>query len=192
MRRWRALLVLVTLWGAWGAAKTMADEENPHWMLRPDGEPDEEKCAICHDEDMNLLSSKEETCLSCHDRTLHSGSAEHLAVAPERVAAVLPPPTPNQEEPLFPLAEDGRMYCGSCHLFHDPRVAEETLASVRELPSHALAQAVRRAILQRCENLFGSPTRAQVSFAPQSTGFLRLPIHKDELCVACHRLEELR
>lgn len=192
MRRGWLVLGLLAVASLWFRMTLLADE-NPHWMMRPDGEPDEEKCAVCHDEDMDLLASKEETCLGCHDRMLHSGSAEHLAAPAEQVAVVVPTPPPGQEEKsLFPLAEDGRMYCGTCHLFHDPRVSGETLVPVRQLPAHAVAQAVRRAVLLRCENAIGAPERAQVSFAPQSTGFLRLPIDNDDLCTACHRREALR
>ncbi len=187
------LLLLFLIPGLWAAEMRAEDEDNPHWMLRADGEPDEEKCALCHNEDMDLLASKEETCLSCHDRTLHSGSAEHLEVSPERVAALLPPRVePEEAQQNLPLAEDGRMYCGTCHLFHDPRIAEEILAPVRPLPSHSVALAIRRATLARCQDLTREGSSAEFSFAPQNTAFLRLPLAEDELCVACHRQVQRR
>ncbi len=193
MKRLCAWLLLLLFCPTAGIrAESATESENPHWMLRPDGEPDEEKCAVCHNEDMDLLASKEETCLSCHDRTLHSGSVEHLDASAEQVAAVLPTPVPDDSQRNFPLAEDGRMYCGTCHLFHDPRVAEETLAPIRPLPSHHLARAVRGSALIRCEESLHGRDTASVSFAARSTGFLRLPIDNDELCVACHRPERLQ
>ncbi|GBD26269.1 hypothetical protein HRbin30_01599 [bacterium HR30] len=171
------------------AVRGFANDENPHWMLRPDGEPDEEKCAICHDEDKNLLSSKEETCLSCHDRTLHSGSVEHLRASASDVQALLPPKEKIGVE--FPLAEDGRMYCGTCHLFHDPRVDEVTLAAPRTLPSEGIAAEIRRATEKQVRSLLALRPESEVewSFAPKSTGFLRLPLADDELCLACHERE---
>lgn len=171
------------------AVRANANHENPHWMLRPDGEPDEEKCAICHDEDKNLLASKEETCLSCHDRTLHSGSAEHLRASAAAVQALLPPKERVGVE--FPLAEDGRMYCGTCHLFHDPRVDEVTLAAPRTLPSEGVALEVRLAVEKQIRALLHARPELQVewSWAPKSTGFLRLPLTDSELCVACHEKE---
>ncbi|MCX8071177.1 MAG: hypothetical protein N3C12_01815 [Candidatus Binatia bacterium] len=171
-------------------ARAASNEDNPHWMLKPDGEADEEKCAICHDEDKNLLSSKEETCLSCHDRTLHSGSAEHLRATAAQVERLLPPKEKVRLE--FPLAEDGRMYCGTCHLFHDPRVDEVTLAAPRTLPSEGLAMEIRQALEEKIHALLATRAEAgdvEWSFAPKSTGFLRLPIGGNELCVACHEKE---
>lgn len=189
-RLWRTLLFVLYLSAV--AAVVAGEDDNPHWMLRPDGEPDQEKCAVCHNEDMDLLASKEDTCLGCHDRTLHSGSAEHLQASAEKVAALVPTPVAEESQSNFPLAEDGRMYCGTCHLFHDPRVAEETLAPVRPLPQHALARAIRSATLARCEQALRAAGQGSVSFAPQSTGFLRLPIEGNELCAACHRWEARR
>lgn len=185
LRAW--LLTMGLLCAA--TALRAAEDENPHWMLRPDGEPDEEKCAICHNEDMDLLSSKEETCLSCHDRTLHSGSVEHLRAAAVQVQRRLP--SKEQSGVEFPLAEDGRMYCGTCHLFHDPRVAEETLAPPRSLPEGGLAARIRQETEGRAATVLRArpEVEAQISFAPKSTGFLRLPIDENQLCIACHRKE---
>ncbi|GIW44491.1 MAG: hypothetical protein KatS3mg077_1773 [Candidatus Binatia bacterium] len=171
------------------ALRVSANDESPHWMLLPNGEPDEEKCAVCHDEDKNLLSSKEETCLSCHDRTLHSGSAEHLRATAAEVEPLLPSQERHGVE--FPLAEDGRMYCGTCHLFHDPRVDEVTLAAPRSLPPAGLAKEIRQAIEKKIQGTVGTQPGAELewSFAPQSTGFLRLPIDDNRLCTACHEKE---
>ncbi len=177
-----AVFLVTTAWG-------LGNEENPHWMLRSDGEPDEEKCAICHDEDKNLLSSKEETCLSCHERTLHSGSEEHLRASAAQVQTLLPPKGKYGVE--FPLAEDGRMYCGTCHLFHDPRVDEVTLAAPRTLPSEGIAWEIRQAVERQVRAILALRPESEVqwSFAQESTGFLRLPLTESELCVACHERE---
>jgi hypothetical protein len=184
----RHFWLILSLWVCM-ALRVLANDENPHWMLLPNGEPDEEKCAICHDEDKNLLSSKEETCLSCHDRTLHSGSTEHLRATAAEVERLLPPK--EQAGVEFPLAEDGRIYCGTCHLFHDPRVDEVNLAAPRSLPQAGLAKEIRQAIEQNVRGVRAAQPGAELewSFAPQSTGFLRLPIDDNRLCTACHEKE---
>jgi hypothetical protein len=163
------------------------DDGNPHHMMKADGEADNEKCEVCHTgEDLSLSTSKLETCTTCHDPTLHSGSYEHLQANAEAVKAHLPPAKEGQEE--MPLAEDGKMYCGTCHLFHDPRVSEEKTAPVRPISFSPIAKAVREATSAKWPVLAQQHGAAEAgaTFAEKSTPALRLPLDDNQLCGHCH------
>jgi hypothetical protein len=161
------------------------DADSPHYMRTATGEADSERCGACHDADMTLSRSKVETCTLCHSATLHAGAAEHLRAPAARVQARL------GGRKAFPLAEDGRMYCGTCHLFHDPVIFEEQPLPRPHLPpATGLAGAVRRtresewaAVAERHEE-----TTAGAGFATKGVRALRLPV--GELCGRCHRYDK--
>lgn len=177
---WTAVLLL------WLAAVAVADDDSPHQMIKPDGEPDTEKCAICHNKDMDLLQGKLETCTDCHDLTVHSGAAEHLRVNADSVKAHLPVKGEGVIE--LPLAENGKIYCGTCHLFHDPRVDDVRPVPARLLSASPIAAAIRAATAARWAKLATQYGQAEAgaSFAHDSTATLRLPIDEGQLCRHCH------
>jgi hypothetical protein len=168
------------------AATAWADGDSPHQMIKADGEPDEEKCAVCHNEDMDLLESKHDTCAGCHDLTTHSGAAEHLRADAATVKAHVP--EAKDGVPELPLAEDGKMYCGTCHLFHDPKIDDVTAIPPRPLSSQPIAAAIRAATAKRWPILAQQhgEEAAEASFAKDSTATLRLPIDEGQLCRHCH------
>jgi len=162
------------------------DSATPHDMLLSDGQADTDKCAICHEEDMSLSRSKVETCTLCHSITVHAGASEHLAKEAARVARLVP--APREGQPVLPLTDDGRIYCGTCHVFHDPRVSEEKILEQPWVPSSALAAAVRESLAGRLAGAApahdeGAPP---VKFS-DGTKRLRLPIADGSLCRHCHR-----
>src|SRR5690606_19719054 len=122
---WIALLALLL-----AAAPPVAraddeeDDSNPHRMSDPD---DDESCGFCHEEDMSLSQSLLDTCLTCHSETEHGGAREHLRARAAEVAAALPTPVKADESATLPLTDEGTIWCGTCHLYHDPRVNEEAL-----------------------------------------------------------------
>lgn len=162
------------------------EEDSPHRMLLPDGEADQEKCETCHTESMDLSASKLETCTLCHAETLHSGSIEHLRIPAERVKALLP--EPGEGVPELPLGEEGQIYCGTCHLFHDPRVSEESYVTSRPRSGHPVAVAIRATTEARWAELQRTWEVESVgaSFAGNSTPALQLPLEEDRLCRHCH------
>lgn len=188
--RWAWLPVLAL--AAWCAASGPAgaqdaeDEGNPHRMSGPD---DEESCDFCHEEDLSLSQSPLDTCLTCHALTEHSGAAEHVRATAAEVARRRPATRAADGEPILPLAEDGTIWCGTCHLFHDPQVDDEALLATPWLPpSGGLSGAVRDAIAAHWADLAGKYRQPLpvARFAERGTAWLRLPASDGALCTACH------
>ncbi len=181
-------LVSLLLFTVLVAAPTLAEEAaSPHAMLKPNGEADTEKCSVCHNADMSLARPKAEVCTLCHAATIHSGAAEHLGANPASIAALL---GGKQSEPALPLTENGGIYCGTCHLFHDPRVmtGEQPLAQAWTPPNSGLSVAVRNAVEAQWPHVgpkYGE-TGAAARFATRGTRMLRLPIADGALCRHCH------
>jgi hypothetical protein len=181
----RAALALLAMLIALPAAAQ--DAGSPHHMTTPDGSLDMATCGVCHNEDMSLQRSKLETCTLCHPASSHAGSAEHLRLAPDVVKRGSGS-TANGERSL-PLAEDGRIYCGTCHLFHDPKVlSEDWLAQGWLPPQSGLPEAVRQAVRERWATLMQreGATGAGAAFASKGTRQLRLPVDGGQLCLRCH------
>ena len=163
-----------------------ADDSNPHRMSGPD---DEESCDFCHEEDMSLSQSPLDTCLTCHSLTEHSGAAEHVRANAAAVARARPTPLEADEEPPLPLTEEGTIWCGTCHLFHDPRVNEEALLSDAWLPATTgMAGAVADAVAAHWGDLAGKYKQPLpvAHFAEKGSTWLRLPVADGALCTACH------
>lgn len=161
------------------------DSASPHEMIGADGQADAAKCNVCHNDDLTLTLPKLDTCTLCHSATLHAGAAEHLRVEPARVARLVPPPKDGGT--VLPLTDEGGIYCGTCHVFHDPRVSEEKVLDRPWVPSGRLAQAVREALTTQLE----ATARASGETAPavkfsDGTMRLRLPIADGSLCRHCH------
>jgi hypothetical protein len=160
--------------------------DSPHYMRTKGGEADSEKCSACHEEDMSLSRTKLETCTLCHATTVHSGAAQHLeapaASVQQRLAA-------SKQKSEWPLTEEGQIYCGTCHLFHDPAVLGEPWQSESPLPPAAgLAEAVRRARSEQWPGLASKyeEVEAGARFSQDGTRALRLPASDGTLCKHCH------
>jgi hypothetical protein len=180
--------VLCLLWLSF-AAFAVADEDaaSPHHMIGPDGQAEMEKCSLCHNEDMSLQRSKVETCTLCHAVTVHSGANEHLRADAAAVAKRVP--APKEGEPVLPLIEDGRIYCGTCHVFHDPAISQEETAPSAWVPaSSGLPEAVRGSIKKRWESVAVThgESRVDAKFTNKGTQRLRLPVDDGSLCRHCH------
>lgn len=169
------------------ATVVWADESaSPHHMLKADGTADMDKCAACHQPDMSLSRSKAETCTLCHATTIHSGAAEHLAATAAGVAGKL---HTADGRPALPLTEDGRIFCGTCHLFHDPAISDDKPLAHAWVPAATgLAEAVRRARAAQWNEIaqkYDQPA-AGATTATKSTRALRLPVDDGSLCMQCH------
>jgi hypothetical protein len=186
MRRLAALCLALGLTAAPLVAAAQ-EEGSPHKMTHPDGSLDMETCGVCHNEDLTLQRSKLETCTLCHAQTSHAGSDEHLRVSPAAVKRAMEQAP--KDAPVFPLAEDGRMYCGTCHFFHDPAVAEEKWLTTGWLPAdEGLAAAVRRGVENRWTALAQKAGEKDPlgHFAAKGTRQVRLPVDHGQLCRTCH------
>jgi hypothetical protein len=187
---WLALLTLLLAAAPLRVVAGDDDDTNPHHMSSPD---DEESCGFCHEEDMSLSASLLDTCLSCHSLTEHSGSQEHVRATAADVARLQPAPAKAGAEPTLPLTEEGTIWCGTCHLYHDPQVNEEALLSEQWLPpTTGVAGAVGDAIASRWGELaskYNQPLPV-ASFAKQGSAWLRLPVSDGRLCTECHRYRE--
>ncbi len=183
--RWMAIALALLL--ATVSALHAEESDSPHRMVKADGETDMDKCALCHEPDLSLSRSKRETCTLCHAETLHSGAYEHFHAAPDKLKQLLG--TAPAEKPELPTAEDGGIYCGTCHLFHDPAIsAEKPLATEWARSSAGLADAIRRAREAQWKEIaqkYGQPGPG-AEFATKGTRALRLPIDDGSLCRHCH------
>jgi hypothetical protein len=156
-------------------------------MTKPDGELDTEICGVCHNEDLSLQLSKAETCTLCHSTTVHAGADEHLEAAPEAVKRLLAEQAPGS--PALPLDDDGRIYCGTCHLFHDPVVMSENPLARGWLPrAGGLPGAVGQEVLARWTALaaHSEDKTAVGELASKGNRQLRLPVDGGQLCRQCH------
>lgn len=181
MSRILCIVVLAML-----AARASADDANPHEMIGADGKADAAKCNVCHNDDLTLTLPKLDTCTLCHSTTIHAGAQEHLRVEPARVALRIP--APKDGATVLPLTEEGGIYCGTCHIFHDPRVSEEKVLDQPWIPSGRLATAVREGLIRQIEQ---SPHTAKdaataLKFSDGTTR-LRLPVVDGSLCRHCHQ-----
>ena len=170
---------------ALGAPVAAADDSSPHHMTKPDGTLDDEKCGACHEADMTLSRSKLETCTVCHTMTPHAGSLEHLTASPAEVA----PRIKNVAGKVdLPLADNGGMYCGTCHVFHDPALGTPWLPDTPSRPPSAYAEAVRTALEQRFGEMAQRSGAASplATFRTTHTRALRLSADDGGLCKACH------
>jgi hypothetical protein len=172
-----ALLLLVP-----PASRADDEEDNPHYMLDKEGEPETDKCDFCHEDDLTLTRSKEETCLICHTADQHAGSAAHTAVKGDAMSRAVPKSKSDDWD--LPLTDGGGIYCGTCHLFHDPNDASEPwLESGCKERTTPFATAVRRDV----ETFRDKIADAQAAhFVAEGARALRLPACDGTLCVHCH------
>jgi hypothetical protein len=159
----------------------------PHAMTKSDGSLDMEACGACHNEDLSLQRSKVETCTLCHAQTVHAGSDEHLRAS----AAAVKEGMASQPKggAAFPLTDDGQIFCGTCHLFHDPKVmSEDWLVKGWLPPEGGFSGAVRQAVVDRWAALAAkSEDKAAIGqFVTKGTRLLRMPVDQGQLCAQCH------
>ncbi len=161
---------------------------SPHRMVDEKGNVDMGMCSLCHTESMELARPKAEVCTLCHAATLHSGVAEHLGARPERVARLMPPG--GEGLVRLPLTEDGHIYCGTCHLFHDPAVSQEKPLASAWLPrSTGLPEAVRESVVEQLETAtrkYDISEAPGAKFSSKGTKAMRLPVGDGRLCINCH------
>ena len=184
---WLALLALLLAAAPSRVVAGDDDDSNPHHMSGPD---DEESCGFCHEDDMSLSNSLLDTCLSCHALPEHSGSQEHGRASAADVARLQPTPIKAGADPTLPLTPEGTIWCGTCHLYHDPQVNEEALLSEQWLPpTTGMSLAVRDAVASRWGDLAGKYNQPLpvASFAKHGSAWLRLSVSDGRLCTECHR-----
>jgi hypothetical protein len=171
--------VFVVVLGFAFPAAAGADDESPHHSTTA--------CPVCHTEDMGLQRSELETCTLCHAETVHSGAVEHQRLDGAHVTQALAARKDDGGVTL-PLADNGRIWCGTCHLFHDPSLGEAWLPMGWIPPDTGLAEAVREGVVQRWDAMVSAHGQATVdaSFATKGTRALRLPVQDGTLCTHCH------
>jgi hypothetical protein len=161
---------------------------NPHEMMQADGSADTSKCSLCHDPSFALARSKAETCTLCHSESTHSGSAEHLRAGPAAVAGLIPA---KEGKPSWPLTEDGHIYCGTCHLFHDPalKMGPDLALDVAWVrPTTGLPYALRLAKTEEADQLVAKVDGVEKwgEFSATGSRMLRGPVGNGSLCRHCH------
>ena len=182
-----AALTLFALLALTCTAIAEEEADTPHRMLKPDGDVDTDKCQVCHQEDMTLAQPKADLCVMCHSATLHAGVAEHLRASPAQVAQLVA--GAKKDAPEFSLTEDGAIFCGTCHIFHDPRVVGDQYVDQLWLPRSAgLPEVVRQGLTDhwgRVATKYGE-SEPGAKFSARGTRALRLPVSDGSLCRHCH------
>ena len=179
-----ALLVAIAAPPLAARADESDDEQNPHLMVLKDGSPNTDKCSFCHNDDLTLARSKEETCLICHTVAQHAGAMQHVKARPAEVKRLVPPTKPGEGD--FPLTDSGGIYCGTCHLFHDP---EGVVSGEKWLPEGCpqrttpFASAVRSSVDQYRDSIADAQA---AHFDKMGTRALRLSVCDGALCAHCH------
>jgi hypothetical protein len=170
-------LLLAALWLPLAAAA--GDTGSPHTST------DTAICSICHKDDMSLQSPKSKICLTCHNEAQHAGSAEHLRMEPARVGRALAA-TSSAEK--LPLTDDGHIWCGTCHLWHDPSLGEGWLPKGWVPPDRGLPGAVRAGVTTRWAAIASAHDKKTIGaeFAKAGTRQLRLSYQDGSLCKRCH------
>lgn len=179
-------VLLVALLAAIPAAARA--QESPHHMTLPNGKLNMDLCPVCHNPDMSLQRSELETCTLCHSESSHGGSLEHVHATPEQVKEVVAGRA--KDAVKLPLTKEGRIYCGTCHLFHDPAVLGEKWLETGWVPPDAgFPGAVREGVEERWTALEKEFEKGPDSgrFATQGTRQLRAPAANGSLCLQCHR-----
>jgi ribosomal protein L37AE/L43A len=178
-----ALAVLL----AASAADAGSVDGPPHKMTLPDGQLDPAICPVCHTPDMSLQRTELETCTLCHAETTHGGSLEHVQASPAAVEQTMA--TRPKDALALPLTKEGKIYCGTCHLFHDPAVLQEKwLAQGWVPPATGFAAGVRAGVEKRwttLEEAFDKGPDAG-TFVTEGTRLLRAPVADGTLCRQCH------
>jgi len=184
----RAAATMIGIWLAFQPLTARAQEEgSPHKMTKADGSLDMDTCGACHNQDMSLQRSKLETCTLCHGQTAHAGADEHSRAIPSAVKQALAGQP--KGGPALPLTDDGHIYCGTCHFFHDPKVmSEEWLKQGWLPPDHGVSATVRQAVVDRWAALAekSGEKGALGQFATKGTRQLRMPVDDGQLCRQCH------
>jgi len=189
MTRTGAILACMLLAVAASAVRVGAEGAggSPHHMTRRDGSLDEKACGGCHTPDMGLPGKKVDSCILCHGASPHSGAMEHLQSDPARVAELLS--TRTTGGPPLPLSENGGIWCGTCHLFHDPKVlGEKWLERGWVPPESGLPGLVRRDVSRRWDAILEARGEKGPAgeWAEKGTRQLRLPYEGGVLCLQCH------
>ena len=101
----------------------------------------------------------------------------------------MPPPSPAScpKPSALPLTDEGRIYCGTCHVFHDPRVSKETVLDQPWVPTDRISQAVRESLAAQLRAAAPAEGEAPAPMFSDGTKRLRLPIADGTLCRHCHR-----
>ena len=182
MRWWVVALALLL---ATSGAPLAEESDSPHTMVKPNGEADSDKCPACHEADLSLSRSKRETCTLCHAETLRAGAYAHLHASPDKLTQLL---NAHEEKPELPKAEDGGIFCGTCHLFHDARLSADKPLATRAAGPEAFDKAVQSAIEAQWPGIAKKydQEKAEASFATKRTRALRLPVDDGTLCRHCH------
>ncbi len=116
---------------------------NPHDQINDEGKLLEDKCMMCHprlprelkdgtavDTEIHVRKDASSLCLNCHVWTPHPGGEfafadrggpMHLVVPPPRIARFMKK-SEEKNGLILPLAEDGKVYCATCHNPHEKGV----------------------------------------------------------------------
>ena len=185
----RSTLLAISVLLACGGPARGAEAVNPHHMVDAAGALDDTVCGLCHEDDFTLTRSQTETCTLCHSAAPHAGAAAHLAASAAAVERLVASDETGIE---IPLTDEGGIYCGSCHLYHDPAVQGEQWLDHGWVPSatSGLGKAVRDGLT---EWFADQEARREADAAPVSiewmktgTRMLRLSVEDGSLCKRCH------
>lgn len=188
--------------------------DNIHLMLNVDGSVKKDHCTYCHEEvheerdrphrpeELKLRLSAGRMCYGCHLKTPHFNAWQHQA-KPGREMLEHMKKSAEREGTIFPLDEEGRVTCITCHTPHQPGVIDPArnpagkqveTSAVKDGPKrleHSWKEIVRedkRARLEELNRRTGE--RFDLGYRRiQGETLLRLAAKDGTLCQSCHTFE---
>jgi len=182
---------------------------NPHEQQLRDGKPVENRCLFCHAKaldpkatitpgDYQLRRKLSLLCIGCHLLTPHAGAFEHLEKPKASTLKTMKAAEENYRV-IFPLDEEGRLTCATCHNPHEKGVFapdrpagakydEEKVPAEEESRRQRMGPLMEKEIsykMQKMRN--GAPLKMAAEPRPQKN--MRLSARKQKLCKACHENE---
>ncbi|MDD5036181.1 MAG: hypothetical protein PHE55_15635 [Methylococcaceae bacterium] len=184
---------------------------NIHLMLNADGSVKKDHCTYCHEEvnedrnrphrpeELNLRLSAGRMCYGCHLKTPHLNALPHQAKPDEAMLKQMKA-SARQQGVIFPLDEDGKVTCVTCHTPHEPGVIDPAKNPAgRQVQSgnvkqgvvyldHSWNEVVREDKRERLEALNRrSGGHHEIGYRRiQREVLLRLPAKDGTLCQSCH------
>jgi len=180
---------------------------NPHEHQIKDGKIVDDRCIFCHSKvpdpkakiipgEYQLRRKLSLLCIGCHLLTPHSGAFEHLEKPKDRVLEAMKE-SEKKYGIIFPLDEEGRMTCATCHNPHEKGVfAEDKPAGTKyeeeKVPDEAEKKWKRMSLLRAKELQYemqnkknGNGVKMDTALRPEKN--MRISARNGKLCMACHR-----
>lgn len=185
---------------------------NIHKMLDDKGKPIKKNCLYCHEEvldpeddfktdELKLRLPAKNICYGCHLYTPHMNALGHQK-KPHKMMKKRIRKYEKENQIVFPLANDGKIMCVTCHSSHQLNVISQKKAAGKQVDNDDLDKGIsyqkhawnKVFINDKKERLekFNKNIKAKYVLTYQRIEneiLLRLPAKNGRLCMVCHDFE---